>query len=453
MSSQPLLDPRKEVLPTSTARPAPRRSVSRSLRMLLSAAVAVTVYYNTAGLRDAVCDKILGPQTTAQRVTAILKATPLIDGHNDLPIWIREFYANHIYNDNFSLPFSHGGLAGHVDLPRLREGMNGGAFWSVFTPCPANGSDYSEANYAGSVQLTLQQIDLVARLKAAYPHDFAPNSDSSRALTSFYRGQLISPLGVEGLHQVGNSVANLRRYYDMGVRYATLTHNCHNIFADAALLESPFRVAEPLWHGLSPLGKKMIHEMNRMGMIVDLSHTSEETMMDVLGGKDWEGSKAPVMFSHSSAFSLCPHPRNVKDHVLDLVKATDSVVMVNFSPDFISCAAGDKPNGVPDYVPENNTLVQVVRHVKYIGERIGYDHVGFGSDFDGITQVPRGLEDVSKYPDLVAALLEEGISDIDVMKVVGRNILRVWRRVEEVSHKMKSEGFPVLEDDLMTLRE
>ncbi|KAL5615497.1 hypothetical protein BROUX41_005542 [Berkeleyomyces rouxiae] len=459
MSSQPLLDgvPRKELLPTALGtRRSPKSRLSKAFKALFVSAVALGVLYNTntgnGGCIDTIWDSIFGPKNTTQRVSHILRSTPLIDGHNDLPIWILEKYRNHIYNESFSVPFSQGGLPGHVDIPRLREGQNGGAFWSVFTPCPSNGSDLSDSNYAASVQLTLQQIDLVARLKKGYPNDFAANGGSTLAIASFYRGKLISPLGVEGLHQIGNSVANLRRYYDMGVRYATLTHNCHNAFADAALLENPFRVAEPLWHGLSPRGEKLVHEMNRIGMIVDLSHTSEDTMMHVLGGKGWEGSKAPIIFSHSSAFTICNHPRNVKDHVLDLVKKTNSIVMVNFSPDFISCKPPGNPLDLPELVPENSNLAQVVRHVKHIGDRIGYDHIGFGSDFDGIMSVPDGLEDVSKYPNLVAALLEDGVSDADARKIVGGNLLRVWRDVEAVARKLQREGFPVLEDDLDNLQ-
>ncbi|KAK1968443.1 membrane dipeptidase [Colletotrichum sublineola] len=388
------------------------------------------------------------PLTVEERAHNILSRTPLIDGHNDLPILVRAYFNNHIYGRNFTEPFENGGFIGHVDLPRLREGQNGGAFWSVFTPCPANGSDFSDENYAESVQWTLDQIDVITRIKDAYPKDFSPNLHSDAALAAFHRGQLISPLGVEGLHQIGNSVANLRRYHALGVRYSTLTHNCHNKFADAALLESPLRKAEPLWHGVSPAGRRLIHEMNRVGLIVDLSHTSEETQIDVLGGKDWEGSKAPVIYSHSSAFSVCPHPRNVKDDVLKLVKQRNAVVMVNFAPDFISCVESGNDNGLPTYVPGNATLAQVVRHVLHIGNLIGFDHVGFGSDFDGIGSVPKGLEDVSKYPDLVAELLRQGLSEEDAAKVVGGNVLRVWKEVDAVAAKLQKEGEPALEDDL-----
>ncbi|GKT85048.1 membrane dipeptidase [Colletotrichum tofieldiae] len=395
------------------------------------------------------------PLTVEERAHNILSHTPLIDGHNDLPILVRAYFKNHIYGKNFTEPFENGGLVGHVDLPRLRKGQNGGAFWSVYTPCPANGSDFSDENYAESVQWTLDQIDVITRIKDAYPKDFSPNLDSDAALAAFQKGQLISPLGVEGLHQIGNSVANLRRYHALGVRYSTLTHNCHNKFADAALLESPLRKAEPLWHGVSPAGRRLIHEMNRVGLIVDLSHTSytsKETQIDVLGGKDWEGSKAPVIYSHSSAFSVCPHPRNVEDDVLKLVKQRNAVVMVNFAPDFISCVESGNDNGLPTYVPGNATLAQVVRHVLHIGNLIGFDHVGFGSDFDGIGSVPKGLEDVSKYPDLVAELLRQGLSDGDVAKVVGGNVLRVWKEVDAVAAKLQKEGQPALEDDLPSVR-
>lgn len=258
----------------------------------------------------------------------------------------------------------------------------------------------------------------MARLKEAYPDVFSPMLNSSTALAAFRRGQLISPLGIEGLHQIGNSVANLRRYYALGVRYATLTHNCGNKYADAALWGNPIRKAPSYWGGVSPLGRALINEMNRIGMIVDLSHTSVETMVDVLGGKaGWQGSKAPVIFSHSSAFAVCPHPRNVPDHVLQLVKNRNSLVMVNFSPDFVSCVGSDSETGLPDFYPPNSTLAHVATHVLYIGNLIGFDHVGFGSDFDGIPTTPENLGDVSKYPDLVAELLRRGVSDEDAARL------------------------------------
>lgn len=174
----------------------------------------------------------------------------------------------------------------------------------------------------------------MTRLQNAYAKDFSGIPvDSEAALAAFKQGKLISPLGIEGLHQIGNSVANLRNYYALGVRYATLTHNCGNLFADAALWENPFRKAPPVWNGVSPKGRQLINEMNRIGMLVDLSHVSADTMRDVLGGsEEWAGSKAPVMFSHSSAYAICPHPRNVPDDVLQLVKNKNSIVMGRYLP-------------------------------------------------------------------------------------------------------------------------
>lgn len=187
-----------------------------------------------------------------------------------------------------------------------------------------------------------------------------------------------------------------------------------------------------------------------MGMIVDLSHVSVDTMVDVLSGKDgWEGSIAPPIFSHSSAYAICPHPRNVPDHVLQLVKKRNSLVMINFAPQFVSCDGEELDNGIPGYVDKNNTLKQVVRHIRHIGELIGYDHVGIGTDYDGIETTPRGLEDVTKFPNLFAALLKEGVSEEDCAKVAGRNLLRVWKAVDDVAEKMQKEGVKPAEDDLI----
>ncbi|ORY72017.1 renal dipeptidase family [Pseudomassariella vexata] len=435
----------------------PRRSFARTAAVVLFSTVFLgSLLHSTGRSYHPACQAYshFRPKSVEERVYKILSETPLIDGHNDLPILIRMLHNNHIYTENFTVPFEEGGMPMHVDLPRLRAGQNGGAFWSVFTPCPKNGLDFSDENYASSVQLTIQQIDLVTRLTNAYPEDFSSVLvDSRSAIEAFKQGRLISPIGVEGLHQIGNSVANLRHYHAMGVRYATLTHNCGNIFADAAIRETPeFSKAPPYWHGVSALGRKLVHEMNRIGMIVDLSHVSVDTMMDILGGHKWAGSKAPIMFSHSSAYALCPHPRNVPNEVLGLVKKTNSIVMVNFAPDFISCKDVGNKNGIPEHYPENNTLAQVANHITYIGDLIGYDHVGLGSDFDGIGSTPVGLGDVSKFPDLMAELLRRGVSDKDAAKIAGGNILRVWRDVEEVAAKLQAAGEPPLEDDLPSFR-
>ena len=193
--------------------------------------------------------------------------------------------------------------------------------------------------------------------------------------------------------------------------------------------------------------------MNRLGMIVVLSHVSQDTMRDVLGGNPaWAGSDAPIIFSHSSAYALCPHPRNVPDDILQLVKKRNSVVMVNFSPDFVSCVASSNSNGLPDFYPANNTLAHVVEHIKYIGSLIGYEHVGLGSDFDGIQNTPKGLDDVSKFPDLVAEMLKQGISDTDAGRIVGGNVLRVWADVETVAQRLQKSGLKPLEDKLPSLR-
>lgn len=400
------------------------------------------------------------------------RANRFIDGHNDLPIWIRSYYHNRIYGDKFTNGFVHGFLSGHVDLPRLSQGQVGGTFWSVYVPCPQNGTDFSDDNYASSeshvpngapsenhslmrcavgVRQTMEQVDLVARLRAAYPQVFSGPVNGTTAMQAFQTGKIISPLGIEGLHSIGNSFAHLRNFYDLGVRYATLTHNCHNIYADAALVVSPggkLHKSEPLWHGVSEAGRKLIHEMNRLGMIVDLAHVSVDTMRDVLGAGtgEWAGSRAPVIFSHSSAYAVCPHPRNVPDEVLQLVRDTSSLVMVNFAPGFISCTESGRPDGLPDSDPVNATLEHVADHIMHIGNLIGFDHVGLGSDFDGIESVPAGLEDVSKFPDLIEELLKRGVSDDDAGKVAGGNMLRVWREVDRVALEMQAHGALPVED-------
>ena len=383
-------------------------------------------------------------QTVEERVTSILTGTPLIDGHNDLAIFIRGAYANKIHTKEFKDKFENGGMQYNVDLPRLATGMQGGAFWSSFVVCPEDAStDFSDQEYAEAVAHTLSQIDLIHRLQAQYPSNFTPATASlSTALSKFHSdGSLISPISIEGLHQIPQSapLSTLRLYHTLGVRAATLTWNCHNAFADAALISSHGTTKVAPYHrgGLTPAGREVIREMNRLGMLVDISHTSYWTQKAVLSNGT---SAAPVVFSHSSAFALCQHPRNVQDDILELVKKTNSLTMVNFSPGFISCLPPPDPLTVPEFYEANNTLHQVARHIMYIGEKIGYDYVGIGSDFDGMGDVhPKGLDGVDKFPDLFAELLQMGVSDKDAAKIAGGNLLRVWKAADEVAKRLQKE--------------
>ncbi|CUS12594.1 unnamed protein product [Tuber aestivum] len=354
-----------------------------------------------------------------KRVERILGLTPLIDGHNDLPFAIRVLFENRIYGSNFTFDTS---LPYQVDLPRLKKGRVGGAFWSVFVPCPDT-KEIDDKVYYPSVQTTLQQIDLVHRLINVYP-DLALTSSPLAARHVHRHGKIASVMGAEGLHQIGNSASNLRLYHSLGVRYVTLTHNCNNRYADSAL-----PLNNTLWGGLSDDGRDIVKEMNRLGMIVDLSHTSHDTQMDT-----FKVTRAPVIYSHSSAHAVCDHPRNVKDEALERVRENNGVVMVNFYPVFVKCGGGEA--GLED----------VADHVEYIGKKIGWEHVGIGSDFDGIGKVPVGLEDVSKYPKLFEELLRRGVTDRQAGLIAGENVLRVWRDVEKVSRKMSREGVEPLED-------
>ena len=383
------------------------------------------------------------PQTIEERVSAILEHTPLIDGHNDLATFIRRAYKNRLHEKSFRDKFENGGMGFHVDLPRLRKGKVGGAFWSAFVTCPDRASDdFSDEQYSTAVARTLSQLDLMRRLQAEYAGNFTPaTTPLSEQLRKFHASRtLMSPISIEGLHQIPQSapLSTLRLWYALGVRAATLTWNCHNAFADAALITTRNGTHVAPYHrgGLTSAGRQVIREMNRLGMLVDISHTSYWTQKSVLSNGS---SAAPVIYSHSSAFALCLHPRNVHDENLELVKQTGSLVMINFSPEFISCLPPANQSVLPEFYERNNTMHQVVRHIVYVGEKIGYDHVGLGSDFDGIEVTPRGLEGVDKYPDLIAELLKMGVSDVNAAKIAGGNLIRVWEKADAVAKRLQRE--------------
>ncbi|TFK53894.1 hypothetical protein OE88DRAFT_1128995 [Heliocybe sulcata] len=361
------------------------------------------------------------PKDPLKAAQKILDAAPVIDGHIDLPILVREFYAN-----NVSAVDLTGAMPAHVDIPRLRDGKVGGFFWSVYTSCPSDvgyddGDDFLNATWR--VRDTLEQIDVANLLIEKYPDTFQAALTSEDIKQAIRERKIASLLGVEGAHQLGNSIAVLRQYYALGVRYVTLTHSCHNAFADSCgIFEKP----KPLHDGLSDLGYALITEMNRLGMLVDLSHTSDATARQAI-----KASKAPVIWSHSSARAVWDVPRNVPDEILELIgtgaNKTDAVVMVNFAPYFVAAEG-------------NATVEAVADHVDHIAKIAGKEHVGLGSDFDGIGDTPRGLEDVSKYPQLFALLYQRGWSRYDLAGLSGGNLLRVMEGAERVSRDLKADG-------------
>ncbi|KZF23919.1 hypothetical protein L228DRAFT_218164 [Xylona heveae TC161] len=353
----------------------------------------------------------------------ILSEVPLIDGHNDWPHLIRGFYDNKL-DERFQ---SHKDLGGHVDLKRLVEGKSGGAFWSVYVDCPNEDNFKDDSIHFEAVRDTMQQIDLVHRVHDLYPERMGIVYKAEDVLELFKEQKFASLIGVEGLHQIANSASVLRLYHKLGVRYVTLAHNKNNLYADSATSNTPAH------NGLSSQGVAMIQEMNRIGMIIDLSHTSDDVMHAVL-----EKSKAPVIFSHSSSSALVPSNRNVTDAVLAKLKDNNGVIMISFIP---SLTHSDSKAA---------TINHVVDHICHVANQIGYSHIGLGSDYDGMVCAVKGLEDVSKYPALVASMLARGIAREDIKKVLGFNIIRVLTDVENVSRAHKNK-LPVLEDEVKQL--
>ncbi|ROT85116.1 Dipeptidase 1 [Penaeus vannamei] len=288
----------------------------------------------------------------------------------------------------------------HTDLPRLRKGLVSAQFWSVYVPC--------EAQYMNTVQLLLEQIDAIKRLLAASPKETTLVMASTDIMKEFGCGRVSSLLGVEGGHGLGNSMGVLRALYDLGVRYVTLTHKCHTPWAECSEDDSG---EGPNAHGLTIYGKKMIVEMNRLGMMVDLSHSSANTARDVLAT-----SLAPVIFSHSAARALCDIDRNVPDDILSALADNGGLVMVSFYSDFLTCG---KPAAISD----------VIAHINHVRTMAGVDHVGLGAGYDGVNKTPQGLEDVSRYPELFAELLQDPSWSLkDLKKLAGLNLLRVFGR-------------------------
>jgi membrane dipeptidase len=389
---------------------------------------------------------------TQARIDRILKQTPLIDGHNDIAEQLAENYQRSV-----------DGLARGTDqrrphplmtdMARLHQGRVGGQFWSVYI----DGSITGDA----AIRETLQEIDVVRRMIDAYPNDLALASTADDVVRIHKSGKIASLIGVEGGRQIGGSLAALRQYYNLGARYMTLTHNQTTEWADAA-------TDEPKYDGLSPFGLTVVHEMNRIGMLVDLSHVAPATMKDAIAA-----SKAPVIFSHSSARAIGGHPRNVPDDVLSLLPANGGVVMVNFVPPFLSDAVwnwgadrtaeqarlkaihresnADVEAGLKAWEAAHPTptvtVADVANHIEHIAKIAGHDHVGIGGDFDGIDATPTDLTGVEDYPRLFAELIRRGWSDENLAKLAGGNVLRALRQAETVAKSMRGEPAALSEVD------
>jgi membrane dipeptidase len=340
------------------------------------------------------------------RAMALHKQVPLIDGHNDYPWALRQ---NNMERDLNKLDIRMPQPKLHTDIPRLRAGGVGGQFWSVYVPANMQGP--------AAVRATFEQIDVVHRMVRKYPDTFELALTAADVERIFKAGRISSLIGMEGGHSIDNSLATLRMFYTAGARYMTLTHSTNIRWADSG-------TDMPKVAGLSRFGEEVVREMNRLGMLVDLSHTSADAMRDAI-----RVSEAPVIFSHSDARVLNDHGRNVPDDVLQLVRRNGGVVMVTFVPGFLTSTG-------------KATLADVANHMDHVRKVAGADHVGIGSDFDGIETVPVGLEDVSKYPALTAELLRRGWPDDDVRKALGSNVLRVMRRAEEVAARLQKEREP-----------
>ena len=378
------------------------------------------------------------PEETAREVLA---KTPIIDGHNDTPHQIAELFGRDFSKFDLKGLLPEVLAKTHTDIPTSRAGFLGGQFWSV----------YVEANLPKheAVTQTLEQIDVVHQMIARYPETFAYATTASEVEAAIKKGKIASLIGMEGGHSIGGSLSILRQMHAAGARYMTITHSLTTDWADSA-------TDAPKHDGLSSFGFEVLAEMNRLGMISDISHVSEGTMHDVL-----DKGTAPVLFTHSNARAVTPHPRNVPDSVLKRLPANGGVVMVTFVPGFTSterrkwefersAVAGraktefaGNPGGekavVDDWIKANAqpkaTLGQVADHIDHIRKVSGIDHVGIGGDFGGVDELPVGLENVSTYPALFAELVRRGYSKADLAKIAQGNVLRVMRGVEKAAGK------------------
>ena len=372
------------------------------------------------------------------RARALHLSVPMFDGHNDYAWEVRERAGK----DPAKLDIRNVRTDTMTDIPRLRQGGVGAQFWSVYVPASLAGQQ--------AVTATLEQIDIVHRMIARYPDDFALALTADDVQRIFGEGKIASLIGMEGGHSIDSSLGALRMFARLGARYMTLTHSKNTPWADSA-------TDTPEHGGLTAFGEEVVREMNRLGMLVDMSHVSEETMEDVL-----RVTRAPVIFSHSSARALCDHPRNVPDAILRQLPKNGGVVMVSFVPGFTTpeAAAWDTAQEaesarleklspkdeaavkaglsawMADHPRPKVTVAQVADHVDHVRKLAGIDHVGYGSDFDGITSTPTGLEDVSTFPALTAELLRRGYTELEVKKVLGLNLLRVMRAAEATAARM-----------------
>ena len=373
----------------------------------------------------------------------LLSQVPLIDGHNDLPWELREHGALGLDGTDLAQPVSFT----HTDLPRLAAGRVGAQFWSVYVPATLAGE--------AAVTTTLEQIDLVHRMVERYPHTLELALSAADVDRIFAAGRVASLIGAEGGHSIASSMGVLRALYALGVRYLTLTHNANVPWADSA-------TDKPRAGGLTRFGRAVVGEMQRLGMLVDLSHVSAATMSDAL-----DVAEAPVIFSHSSARALCGHPRNVPDEILARLPGNAGVCQVTFVPAFVSPACSEWEAGLTAELqrrgldpwelttraevrrevaasspPPEATLAQVVGHIEHVREVAGIDHVGLGGDFDGTDQLPVGLGDVSCYPALIAELLHRGWTEPECAKLAGGNVLRVLREAEAAAAEISRRRGP-----------
>ncbi len=352
----------------------------------------------------------------------VLRTTPLVDGHNDLPWRIREDTVARGDVGRYDLRKR---TPGHTDLARLKQGMVGAQFWSIYIP--------GEIRDSGYARVQLEQFDIARRVIARYPEALQWTPTAASVRRAFAAGKIGSLLGLEGGHAIENSLGALRMYYEMGARYMTLTHNVTLDWADAAL--------DSARHGgLTPFGEEVVREMNRLGMLVDLSHVSPGTMSNALNV-----TEAPVIFSHSAARALTDHRRNIPDSILARLPKNGGVVMVPFVNSFVSAALKawqDSGAAVRQGTRPHVTIKDVADHIDHVRQIAGVDHVGIGSDFDGITETIEGLEDVTTFPALFAELARRGWREGELRKLAGENVLRVLAQAERVAARLRKTRSP-----------